>query len=98
MTDEIVVSSLAELRGAMRAARSARGLRQEDLAEATGLERKTIIGIERDSEPRLDNLIKVAHQLGYDLVLRPRESPDLTLEPDDVEDAYGFDDEAPGMR
>lgn len=51
-----------------RAARAAKSLSQEQLAERTGLDRKTINRIEQGTHAtRIDHLILVAHALGIPL-------------------------------
>lgn len=86
---EIKLNSFDDLRRAVRSARKEQGLRQDDLAETVGLERKTIVGLEGRSEPRFENLLRVSRHLGFELVLRPiAGSPDL--EDSDIEGEYGF--------
>ena len=52
----------------MKAARAALGLTQQDLAEAVGVTRQTIVAIERgDYNPTLKLCIQLCHALGTTL-------------------------------
>jgi transcriptional regulator with XRE-family HTH domain len=68
------VTDIASLAAAVKAARVERGLRQDDLALAAGINRKTLMTVEggvSDRDPGLSNLMRIMHQLGLELVLQP---------------------------
>jgi transcriptional regulator with XRE-family HTH domain len=70
---------------AIRQMRGERGLSQEALAEACGLDRTYISGIERGSRnPSLTNILKIAAALGVrpaDLFARAEDSSALRFDP-----------------
>lgn len=68
------VNDLPGLASALKAARLDRGLRQDDLALAAGINRKTLMSVEgaaSDRDPGLSYVMRVIHQLGLELVLQP---------------------------
>ena len=53
------------MKNCIKTLRKARGLRQEDLAEALGVSRQTIIAIENDKyDPSLELALQLARYLG----------------------------------
>jgi transcriptional regulator with XRE-family HTH domain len=67
------VTDIAGVAAALKAARVERGLRQDDLALATGINRKTLMSIESgvSGDVGASYLMRVLHQLGFELVLQP---------------------------
>ncbi|WP_173050274.1 helix-turn-helix domain-containing protein [Bosea sp. ANAM02] len=68
------MNDISSLAAAIKAARVERGLRQDDLALAAGINRKTLMTVEggvSDRDPGLSNLMRIMHQLGLELVLQP---------------------------
>lgn len=67
------VSDIAGVAAALKTARVERGLRQDDLALATGINRKTLMSIESgvSGDVGASYLMRVLHQLGLELVLQP---------------------------
>jgi y4mF family transcriptional regulator len=66
----ITIFSPADLGAALRDARNARGLRQEDLALAAGVGRRFIVDLESGkATARLGETLRVASALGVRIVL-----------------------------
>jgi transcriptional regulator with XRE-family HTH domain len=56
----------------LRLAREAQGLRQDELALATGVSTRTVHAVENGKlTARVDVIIRMANGLGLDLVLKP---------------------------
>lgn len=67
------VRSARELGEALRRARLAQGLTQEELADIAKLTRPHLVHIEKGkTTERLDQLFRLASLLGLELVVRPR--------------------------
>lgn len=63
-----------ELIGALVEARKARGLTQQQLAEAAGLRQSAVARLERmKATPQIDTLFRLLIPLGYKLALVPRD-------------------------
>jgi transcriptional regulator with XRE-family HTH domain len=64
----------------LRRGRGRLGLTQEDLADALGVVRATVVKLEAgEPSPMLDNLIRALHLVGYELLAVPGDHP-LTLQ------------------
>jgi y4mF family transcriptional regulator len=69
----VTITSPADLGAALRDARRARGLRQEDVALAAGVGRRFIVDLESGkSTARLGEALRVASALGVRIVLEDR--------------------------
>lgn len=67
------IRSARELGGALRAARLAQGLTQEELADIAKLTRPHLVHIEQGkTTERLDQLFRLASLLGLEVLVRPR--------------------------
>ena len=67
---------------ALRSARKARGLNQQDLADAVGVHRRVIIDLEAGDgsrSPLMETVQKVAGGLGFKLALIPVEAVNYAL-------------------
>ena len=63
-----------ELIGKLIEAREAKGLTQEQLAEAAGLKQSAVARLERMKvTPQIDTLFKVLTRMGYKLTIVPRD-------------------------
>lgn len=68
------MQTLAEFASAMLTAQKARKLPLNELAERTGLTRQTVRQIlTAETAPRLTNAMALASELGFELVLLPKE-------------------------
>jgi HTH-type transcriptional regulator / antitoxin HipB len=69
-----VVTSSAELGSIVRERRTSQGLRQEDLALASGTGRRFVVELEQGKPNiRLDSTLKVLHALGLQLTVASRD-------------------------
>jgi HTH-type transcriptional regulator / antitoxin HipB len=69
-----VVTSSTELGSIVRQRRMNKGLRQEDLALASGTGRRFVIELEQGkANIRLDSTLKVLQALGLELTVAPRD-------------------------
>jgi transcriptional regulator with XRE-family HTH domain len=70
----IIFTDTAAVMEHLHAIRDLRGLTQRALAAQIGVEQSRICGYERGTHvPSSGSLLRVAHALGYDLALVPRE-------------------------
>ena len=68
--DDDVASTRRALIDALRRARGTLGLTQEDVADALGVSRASMVRLESGAaSPLLDNLIRALHLLGQELVV-----------------------------
>jgi HTH-type transcriptional regulator / antitoxin HipB len=73
VTGRVVMTS-AELGSVIRARRTDRGLRQEDLALASGTGRRFVVELEQGKpNVRLDSTLAVLQALGLELTVGPRD-------------------------
>jgi transcriptional regulator with XRE-family HTH domain len=94
------MKTLAEFAGAMREAQKVRKLSINELAERAGLTRQAVRQIlAAETAPRLTNAMAVASELGFELVLLPKEAAQAigaTAQPErrvltDIERRLGLD-------
>ncbi len=76
------VNDIAGLSAALKAARIERGLRQDDLALATGINRKTLMSVEggASADVGASFFMRVMHQLGLELVVQPTRAVQPSVE------------------
>jgi transcriptional regulator with XRE-family HTH domain len=61
-----------ELGLAVRSARTARGMRQDQLAELVGVSRMTISRMERGAEANMTTVMKALSECGYGIAVVPK--------------------------
>lgn len=66
------VYNSAELGHAIREARRANGIRQEDLAEALGVSRMTISRMERGDSVSMETAMRALSECGFALIVAPK--------------------------
>ncbi|MDV3129884.1 helix-turn-helix domain-containing protein [Mycobacterium sp. 21AC1] len=67
-----LVYDLAELGDRIRAARQAKGLHQEELAERIGVTRMTISRLERGDAVSADTALRALSECGYAIAVAPK--------------------------
>jgi transcriptional regulator with XRE-family HTH domain len=73
LTDQ-PINNVERLAASMRATRRDRKLTQQTLAERAGVARRTVTNAESAENVGIKELCRLANALGYELVLRPRDS------------------------
>lgn len=90
MSDLVYLQSTSDLGSTLKARRTSRAIKQEQLASVVGISRYTLVDLESGkSDPRLSTIIKLADALGLKLALVPRDIELHTQIADDQSVGFG---------